>query len=619
MTNVQIDRITSVEEPGGNVAAPASTLTIIEGTGIVVMTFDSNATTGTRRRIDDIRRILTSPGGRLTITMDTTVVVDVCSADYSPGGTTSIDFAYGPRISCEIAEVSAGRLAFVRWRAEYRVWSNVADLHPIVGFVCVLKYDYDRTGYLTLNRSGVLTVRRSAAFPVKLDTTSLPRMTSFTGAGVTIPYGGGQSPTASGVPTTLGNNPDLYRRFVCGPVFENFIRENQNYYVDESLQKLVFSVTDRQTASSYPSLVTEANVTFSYRMSLAGGPSVIQKQFSAELYGKPKTSKSELLAIGVAMSKNRIDWTGDPVRDIIEEMEIREPDMMNKNGIIFEIRAMGTNLGFPFTPAGFSNPFLSIMTNVPTGGSTTEIASNAPDAYGLTGQLTLTDFVYAADPPGTHVSPNTTGASLMGKTDVQAVVAQITPGTTIAQMEALVGGSSSIPAGEFAPEASEAPFGYFRVEGSMRLSVDNKIIVANCSPAASGDRIYQDGKPVAILHETISVQRKDLKPSQNIAFAPIGWAHVELSKWSGVSPPWLDANGNPWYTAVYERWCRILSPSMVVTTETGIGSVVQFSPATLPTPPNPQIKQPISGVSPIPPSALINPNDGSVETGGGES
>ena len=85
MTNVEVTRIDSRQEPGPPDAARHMTVSVIEGTGIVTMTADANTTTGVRRRIDDIRKILTTPGGRLIIAFDGVTVVDHVSADYATG------------------------------------------------------------------------------------------------------------------------------------------------------------------------------------------------------------------------------------------------------------------------------------------------------------------------------------------------------------------------------------------------------------------------------------------------------------------------------------------------------------------------------------------------------
>lgn len=613
MTNVRIDRLSSTQEPGGDVAQRASTLWIIEGTGIVAMTADANATTGVRRRLADIQRILTTPGQRLTIAMDGVTIIDHSSADYSPGGSTTKDFLYGPFMSAEVQELSGARCALVHWKAECRMWSDVS-LNPITGFEMQLRYEVDRTGFTTVTRSGVLTVRRSADFPTK-DGSGLtgvaPTVIAFI-PGQTQPFGGGQSPTASGVPTTLGNNPDLYRRFVSGPLFVGFIRETQNYYIDETFQKLFFSVTDRQVASPYPSIVTEASVRFSYQQSIEGGQSPITKVFSAELYGPPNVSKSALLAVAVQMSQNRIVWTApanpDEPRDMIVRMGVDEPDMLNKNGIVFTVTAISANLLYSFSAGpSATNIFSSILTGVATIGGEGG-ASSSPDAYGVLGLCTIQDFVYEPAPLNTHVSPNTTGNSLMGRVPVQPVVAQIVPGSVAGQMEGIIGPISSVtvPAGSASGQISEAPRGYYRVDASMDLAIENRIVVANPSPVDAGDRVYQFGNPRVIITERVVAMRSNAKPDQNVLFASIPWMYVELEKNCVVSPPKSDANGNIWYTGIFTRTLRVLSGSMTVSQQPTIGSVVMFDPASMPTPNNPQIQLPNgAGSSPIPASPFI--------------
>lgn len=609
MTNVQITRMVATPEPGGGTAQRASTLWVISGTGIVAMTADSNGTTGVRRRLANIERILTTPGQRLTIAFDGVTVIDHSSADYSPGGQsgTTTDFGYGPFMSATVTELSGARVALVEWTAELRMWSDVSNLNPIVGFVMTMKHTYDRSGMLTLTRSGVLTVRRSAGFPAKDGdglTGDPPTLIAFA-PGATQPFGGGQTPTASGVPTTLGNNPDLYRRFVCGPLFTNFVRESQDYYIDESMQRLFFTVTDKQVSTPYPAIVTDATVNFSYEMNIQGGPLVITKNFSAELYSRPTVPKSQLLTVAVDMSKNRIQWSsGNGVPgDVIVRMSIKEPDMLNRNGIIFEVQALGTNLGYAFSPDGVKNIFAPITGGVqnPNGGS-----SASPDAYGNMGLVTLQDFVYEAAPLNTHVTPNQTGASVLGRVPVRNVVAQVVPQQVGDAMASLLGEETHpIPPGDQAGAAENAPDGYMRVESMMSVTVDNRFVVANAATVSGPDRVYQFGKPRVIAYERIAVQRKNVVPAANIAYTPLPWGHVELGKTPGaVSPPHVDANGNTWYTAMYERWSQVLSSAFVTAPIPSGGVASVFQPKTTPQPGNPQIDPPRTGDYPVIPSSI---------------
>lgn len=604
ITNVNIDRIVSTEEPGGDVAQRAATLTVMEGTGIV-STLADTSTNGVRRKIDDVRRILTTPGGRLTITLDGLTILDHTSADFPASGATN-DAMYGPRMSANIAEVSGARCLFVQWRAEYRLWNNVT-LNPIVGFVCNIKYDIDRNGYTTITRTGVLTVRRSASFPLRDgasgEQTIAPTVIAF--APTSAPFGGGQTPAAAGINTTgFGNNPDLYRRFVCGPVFSGFIRENQSYYIDESMQRLLFVVTDRQIAERMPNSITEANVSFTYEMNLQGGPNVLNKTFKAELWAFPGVLKEDILLTAVLMSKNRINWNSDAVAgDIIVRMSISEPDILNRNGLTFEVTAIGTNVGFAFTPIAPTDIFKSIMTGLELiqGPST-------PDAYGTRGLVTLQDFVYEAAPPsGTHQSANTTGKSIMGVTAVRPVIAQSVPdqllGSVMQEAGLGPGGTTGIPPGTDAALASEAPPGYMRVEGSMRIETDNSIVIGHSAQIGGADRVYQFAPPTVRVYEQIVVNRMNETPGPNVIFTNLPWAHVEIARVpASVSPVRLDANGNRYFTAVYERVCQILASSFTNETLPGGGPALAFRPATVPQPFNPQVQQPVPGTYPVPPT-----------------
>ena len=606
MTNVEVTGIDSRQEPGPPDAARHMTVSVIEGTGIVTMTADANTTTGVRRRIDDIRKILTTPGGRLIIAFDGVTVVDHVSADYATGAAGyTVDCSYGPVMEADISEILGGRVVKVTWRATYRLWANVDNLNPITGFTCIIRFSYDQYGMATMHRSGVLTVRRSAPFPAR-DNESSAGTTAWIPGGA-MPFGGGQSPQSVGITTTtIGNNPDLYRRFVAGTLLAFHRRVSQEYYVDESMQRLIFSVVDKQTAVQYPGYLLDSSVNFSVECDLDTPTGL--KHFSAELWAKPDGNKSQLLALAVNMSKSRIIWSsgtgeGADGSDIIQSLTIREMDLTERCGLAFEVTARGTTFGFGFG-GSLGNIFDPIMSQVPVGGGG---AGYGPDAYGTLGVVRLTDFVYDAVGAGTHVSPNTQGMSILGTTQVVPVQASIVT-TAVAN---LLGETAAnpIPPGGSAGAVAEADPGYTRMNGSMTIRVETGIVLAPSATATGPDRAYQFGHPVAIVDEALTVVRLNQQPVTQ--FNALPWPHVVKELSSTVSPPRIDANGNLWFIGDYRRSSRVLTDTSNTAATSapmpGGGNARWFWPGSLPTPFNPQLENPTVDPPTLPASGANTP------------
>tara|TARA_R110002020_G_scaffold15801_6_gene56408 strand:- start:5427 stop:7415 length:1989 start_codon:yes stop_codon:yes gene_type:complete len=377
-----------------------------------------------------------------------------------------------------------------------------------------------------------------------------------------------------------GTNPDSYRKTVMPMIPSGFRVKGMNWAVDQTGEKLIYSVVLQEHARGLPRPARTGTGTFTFKKSLtSGGAGLLGvKVFSAELEGDASCDERELLAALLDACTQRIKWTGRN-KDWVTSIEVKEMDIFSKKRIGLTVQAQGLGEDtMAFFGEGQSGDLptsnFGIFTNLIKEGR----QAIAPNVYGsaLIGaykkQLFVTHAGYSRGnfpkaQPFNIANSSTTGTDPYSGNemdanscivDVDDVVYEL-PGDIIvdppppsSSQGDLTGDFGGDAEGEISQDAK-----VLKVVGSERLGIKHDFAIV---PMATGSFIQQFawalGPPTIILESEYTITRHDKTPPM-LMFKVSDDALV-LEEQTSVDTGSIDGSGRKLYTRHHKRKVQLL-------------------------------------------------------------
>lgn len=293
----------------------------MEGEGFI----DSTAAATT---IDAIIKDMNTPRGSIAISW-------LGDGSYTAITSSSSDARNGPLPSVHIIEM-IGLKAQTTFKVKFKfTWYGCAD-DPIQRFELTQRTEIDQCGFAKLHREGVLVL---SAANTPLSTAALSSNTSSTKhLFAANPFGS----------SNVGPCPDLYRNIVCGAPPNLYVRSRQQYGFDPTLTTLIFSTEDTMQFRDLPTPALAGDASFKYTRSLQD--MLGKKSFHGYLEGDPHTNPADLLAVLFDAAQHRINFyqktiAGKKTFDLIQSIQVTEPNLYTKNKVELQVEAQGTEDG----------------------------------------------------------------------------------------------------------------------------------------------------------------------------------------------------------------------------------------------------------------------------------
>jgi hypothetical protein len=317
LDNVRISSFTVANQYDGEAFNRSGRQESISGTAILT----GNPLTSSTGAIDVIRNSLNAPRGKLELQFDSNPSVWYVLVDGSDA-TTAGDARNGPLPNVGVTRIEGTHSAAVTFVAFSYTYFACGD-NRIQQFEMEVTQSIDEAGFITVTRSGTLRVSDKNTG----NNTNFPLSTS--------------SVTPSPLPTPtnadVGRSVDLYRNLIAGAPDQRFRRTRQDYTIDPSLTTMRFTIEDRMVFRDLKYPVMMGDASFTYEKSLSGSEILGVKTFSATFEGGMFTYPDGLLRIAVEASMARIDYN----KDLIQSINIQEPNLYTRNKISFTVVAKG--------------------------------------------------------------------------------------------------------------------------------------------------------------------------------------------------------------------------------------------------------------------------------------
>ena len=368
----------------------------------------------------------------------------------------------------------------------------------------------------------------------------------------------------SGDPTNylIGANPDRYRQVVLPELPLGFRVARMEFAIDESGQRLIYSIEMFESPRSLPAPAKKGSANFRWKKSLNSGTGMVGlKVVDIELEAGKDTSPAELLAAAYKISGEMINYSGAGA-DLVLEVEFEQPDIFNKNIVIYRVVAQGNALP-PNNPNG---PLQPLNVNLVKLGSFIE----GFDQYTPPGPYTVKEgdnplvaqTIYRIKQSLTRHQPDQAPNVALKRAQVEEVFTDVIEQTyriPDAQYEDLELENPPNHSDSSDPTSEHVAFSYLSVETNEEISVeDSGMRVLRPRALGSTDIPFQIFKPLVLLTTTAIIQRRGKAPTRAMLKMPFGG--VLRSETFSVSPGVLDANSNRIYTAKHERIIEIADP-----------------------------------------------------------
>lgn len=569
LQNVTIDRYDSEPVFADDDITLITVRHVLAGTALIAGATDAAFKT----EYDSALQKLMEPRKNLTIEFDddadglSKVVIGSISAP---------DELDGPKAKFSINKMIGARSAIITFEIEWNKYEPASgSVQDILAHWWRSSFSYDSIGRATYTVAGTLITNATTD-----NTTS-----------------GDISNPIDNLDIFAGRNADAYRLAVTPPVPGGFRRDQQEYAIDESGSRLIYTISFKEVARDLPSPARAGNGTLTWASSIRGDGLIGRKTFDIELEGRPDANASDLLAAAVNVSKTYIIWgPGQTVGkgatngvDIIESIRVEERDIFNSVNISLRVTAL--------SPRGV-------------------------EAIGIPNASLLSDVVEGIDEKysGGDISPYGASAIMSIRRTLRASTY-----TDIdhAEIEALADGESDLdPSGyvdlassiykfpdrvfdEFIAEVVPPEGGretaidaldhqknpYIEVRLNETIDVVDTGMVALEPRASLVDGIrYQVRRPIVMLISDCTCSRVGVPPDRKFLKLPAG--SMLRSDRMMASSARIDGNGNTIYTTAFRRISqlprRIIDQNFVTDGATGI---VSFWPKgkTIHTPFDPRI------------------------------
>jgi len=569
LLNAKITKFTTDNIYEGNDFNRSGRKHVIEGTSVL------QGTTSTQ--LNNIASALNRPRGLLEIDFGSGTYTTL--ADKSDSQAGSQDARNGPLPSVQVSEIIGSTTSALLVSFSFTYFS-CGDTR-IQRFEMNVSQSIDQNGFVKMTKSGSLVVSNK-----QLTANKKTPMVKEAGMDVTIPNPYPYTTAAEG----FGSSPDLYRNLIVGKPNTWFVRTRQDFAIDSSLKTLTFTIEDEMVFREFSFPVMSGTASFTYERGLDGTSILGTKTFNCSFEGEKDTQPQALLAVACEASQARIDWAND----LIQSIQVREPNIYGKNCVELQIIAKGQGA------ATIDPKVVGTMFTDPHGTASS------------TGVLTVTKYTSAYPQYSEYL--NTTTGFKWDACLVPAVISDIVTAPVTNEEEnqsprnvftAEDGGAGTLTP---IPDATDDSDNGMPKEGSPIKHYDAEThyetIDTGCSylETVGGENQFpfQFKLPVVIATQTV----KMISMSATI---PIPWEDIDepsivISQKISVKSAAVDASGKPTFAIVATRSfqiqtansfnTRLIGTSSLTSSATSGGSMARrvYSPIQIKTPRNPYSK-----------------------------
>lgn len=285
------------------------------------------STTNAATTIENVTNGMNTPRGSISIAWDG-------DASYTNIASSNTDARNGPMANVSVIEmVGLKSQSVLKVKFQFS-WFECAE-YAIQRFELTQRSEVDQSGFAKLHREGVLVLSSQIPQPSTKKFAKYVNSTSYPW----LP-----NPFGLGITTDGGACPDLYRRIVCGQPPPLYHRVSQQYGMDPSLTTLIFATEDQMHFRDLPNPALVGDASFKYQRSLQN--MLGKKTFHGHMEGDTNTNPSDLLNILFDACQSRISFfpkTAGGSYDLIQSIQVSEPNLYSRNRVELEVEAMGTD------------------------------------------------------------------------------------------------------------------------------------------------------------------------------------------------------------------------------------------------------------------------------------
>lgn len=402
-------------------------------------------------------------------------------------------------------------------------------------------------------------------------------MTVRTVAG-TIVLRANTSPTTAGVVSKpivdewmVGKNPDAYRLVITPDLPKGFRRETMQYAIDETGNRLLYVIVDKQFALDLPAPATSGEGSFEWSASLNDNL-MGRKVFEVTLTGPTNVTTADLLKAAVLMSKSRVKWGpgqaegGSAVgSDLIESIRVEEPNIFASNTITFRVTTRTVKSGEDV----FAMPNTSLLSDFLEGLSD-RYSDISP--YGSAAIRSVHRTLRL--PTYTTIDKHTDESVL--EADTVATTAYVFTDRDFDAVESglVVRGSQSESS---VTTAAHNQNPYVDVAMAERMDVvDTGLVAIGSRSSTSPTKIFQVRDPVVFYTSVQRISRVGKAPTREMVKPPPFGMLVMERFWT--HEPRDDPNGNRVFTATFVRVVQLVKGGAGFSVDGG--GRVRFRPPT---------------------------------------
>ncbi len=507
LDNVKIDEWHSIPVYEVDGLSHGTTEHRVSGTALI-----SNTTAATfEDRLLSARTLLTRPRGALVIDLDGQSHINLAA-----GG----DDADGPF-------------------GDFRISDPVTPLCSVVSFD-VQFFQYEITGAET--RGDVIAHRWTQEWEIGAD-----GLMRHTVAGSLRVIASALATAAASI--NIGSNPDAYRELIVAPLPPGFRRERMLFATDDTGNRLLYTVEDKEYGRDLPAPATTGTGSFRWERTMGSKLGMLGvKVFECELTAPPSVSTRDLLAAAVEVSKQKITYAGLKP-DIIHSIRVSEPDLFNENKIGYRVMATGASVIEGQRGGQISPPNFDLYQDLISDAGLAGYADLPIYAHNAIRSLRRT--LYApVDCDGNTALLHLAGVPKSGWEQNNAYDIDLLAVTAPAAV--FDGTDPSVSDGQdIAAEGHvTAPYMYFDAKDRIEVK-DTGMVLLRSNVINTPDAPVQLHKPEVYMFTEIAMSRLGSAPGRPMRPLPVG--SVVKSESFRVSTGELDANNKRLFTAAFTR------------------------------------------------------------------
>lgn len=466
------------------------------------------------------------PRRGLKITVGSNVLVDTISGTSTA---ESKDDLNGPLPRFEFTEVVGANAILVSFTIvlHRRQAETSYQLADVIGHRWVQRWTYDEVGLAKRQVAGTLTVKANATEPNNPSIATSPAFSAISGSG-------------------KGPNPDAYRLLVVPLLPTGFRRIRQEFAVDETGTKLIYTIDDQEFTRGLPAPLKTGEASFSWAKDVDTVEGMLgTKVFEIEVTGEKNVPPVDLLAAAVTISKNRIAYSVDPdlgSPDWIREIRVEERNLLTENRIFLRVRASGIqDDSKPYVPRT-SFMLTDILRNI-------QIGYVPPSPYGTSGAYSSLREDWTALQTGTYL-PLPKAGHIQTDVVAESPVYTLPEGVFVKATAELIPPATGGGVSEGVTPEAKANF-YTSITVRESVVVDTMVRPLDPMTPLSATIPFQFGKPKVRIVSEIQATRLNLAPER--PFKPYPPNSILVKDDFNVGMGELDTNGNRVFVATYRR------------------------------------------------------------------